>query len=111
MIMAMKNIDETAAKTLQGDIQADPADNPGASPLMPVNATLFPTAGTAPALVVKSEEFELFLEAEVRGVKRRARAVLQHSASAPAAQSNRFRLVEWTEGWVEAWPEPPKPPT
>jgi type II secretory pathway component PulK len=102
MIMEMTNKPVEDAKALQEQIQSDPADNAGASPLGSLSATRFPPA----SLVPKSEEFELFLEAEVRGVKRRAKGVLQHSASAPAGQSNQFKLVGWAEGWVEDWPVP-----
>lgn len=57
----------------------------------------------ANSLSVKTSRVDVLLEAEVRGGRRRARAVFDKAQDTQGGQSqaSRFRLVEWVEGWVD----------
>ncbi|MBI5441325.1 MAG: general secretion pathway protein GspK [Deltaproteobacteria bacterium] len=100
MIMTMLGKSVEEAQEIRGNLQETPLDNANqiaSSPLSARNATLYPPA----SLITKSEGFELFLEADVRGVLRRTRAVYRKDANSP---QGRFKADGWVEGWVTGWP-------
>lgn len=110
MLMAMKHISVEDAQTLSDDLRDNPILEDGAlandSRLQGRDAQLFKPEN----LKTKSRGFAVFLEAEIQGVKRRAKAVFRRPVNPPPELGNRYLLEEWVEGWVEDWPAPPQEP-
>jgi hypothetical protein len=107
MIMTITGKTVEEAQEVRGNIQETPLDNAAqiaSSPLGQRDVTLYPN----PSLLAKSEAFEIYLEADVRGVLRTAWMVYRKDA-----KSGKFRSASWVEGRVPGWPsrgEPePKP--
>jgi type II secretory pathway component PulK len=111
MLMTMKHISLEDAQTLADDLRENPILEEAALPndarFQGRDAQLFQIPAN---LKTKSRGFNVFLEAEIQGVKRRAKAVLRRPLNPPPELGNRFVLEEWEEGWVEDWPERPREP-
>jgi hypothetical protein len=112
MTMAQKSVDE--ARQIKAELSETPLDDAGQIPSSPLGTRtpIYPQQ----ALLLKTLGFELFLEADVGGVLRRARAIYRLGAQPPAGSpaggsTPKFQLKGWAEGWVEGWPATTEPET